>query len=124
MERGFYNQATQGEGMVQDLLEILKTYKLKYYRDMVEACINGMLDEQVFDKLTALQQRTLIIFGAHDALIPNKIIHNTTTQKIAEAGVAQIRNATLKMIPDAGHFVQWEKSAEVNNYMHSFLQER
>ena len=99
----------------------MKTYKLNYYRKMVEACIRGMLEEPVTDKLDTVRQRTLVIYGAKDALIPNKLIHHTSTEKIAEDGVRMLPNASLVMIPDYGHFVQWEKADEVNKYIHNFL---
>ena len=121
IEHSFYHHHTQAEDMVKELTELLKGYKLNYYRKMIEACIKGMLEEPVFDKLNLIKQRTLVLFGAHDALIPNKLIHHTTTEKIAERGVKQMPNASLKIIPDCGHFVQWEKADEVNKYIHSFL---
>ena len=121
IEHSFYHRSAQGESMIKELAEILKTYKLNYYRKMIEACIRGMLEEPVTDKLGLIKQRTLVVFGDHDALIPNKLIHHTSTQKMAEEGVKQMPNATLKMIPDCGHFVQWEKADEVNKYIHAFL---
>jgi pimeloyl-ACP methyl ester carboxylesterase len=121
MEHSFYHHRSQAEGMIKELTTILKTYKLNYYRKMIESCIRGMLEEPVFDKLSAIKQRTLVIFGNKDALIPNKLIHHTSTEKTAEDGVKLIPNATLRMIPDCGHFVQWEKADEVNKYIHTFL---
>jgi len=121
IESSFYHYNAQGEGMIKELVVLMKTYDPGYYRKMVEACIKGMLDEPVNDKLNLIAKPTLVIFGSKDALIPNKLLHHTTTEKLAGEAVKKMPNATLKMLPDCGHFVQWEKADEVNKYIVSFL---
>jgi len=121
IESSFYKYNAQGESMILELVALMKTYDPGYYRKMIEGCIKGMLEEPVNEKLNLVKQAALVICGSKDALIPNKLIHHTTTEKLAAEAVKKMPNATLKMLPDCGHFVQWEKADEVNNYIVSFL---
>ena len=123
IENSFYRHHKQGESVIAELTSLMKTYKLNYYRKMMEACVNGMMNEPVSDQFHLIKQRTLIQFGSHDALIPNKLIHNTSTNKLAKDAAAKFPNGKLKMIADAGHFVQWEKPEEVNRNIILFLEE-
>lgn len=120
-ESSFYRNPTQANELVNDLITIMHNHPMKEYRKMVEACIMSMVNEPVFDKLPQILQPALVLFGEYDALIPNKLLHHTTTKKIAETGVNRMPGAILKMIPDCGHFVQWEKAAIVNESIVSFL---
>ena len=82
-----------------------------------------MLDNPVFDRLPELQMPTLVVYGQHDALIPNKIINpGLTTEQVATEGVAQLPFGKLHLIPNCGHFVQWERSEEVKDQIRAFLQ--
>ena len=112
---------TQADEMAEELAMLLRHYPLHLYRKMMEGCIWGMLHEPVFDSLHLIEQPTLVIFGEEDALIPNKILHPTTTRHIAEQGTQQIPYATLQMIAQCGHFVQWEKADEVNHHIRQFI---
>ncbi len=109
--------------MIKDLAVLMKTYNVSYYRKMIEACIKGMLEEPVYDQLGQIKQATLVLFGSKDALIPNKLLHHTTTEKLAAEAVKKMPHASLKMVADCGHFVQWEKADEVNRNIVSFLEE-
>lgn len=120
-ETSFYRNPKQANDLVNDLITIMHAHPMKEYRKMVEGCILSMVSEPVYDKLHQILQPALVIFGEHDALIPNKLLHHTTTKKIAAAGVHKMPGAILKLIPDCGHFVQWEKADEVNNMVNSFL---
>jgi len=121
VENSFYHQHKQAESIVKDLTNLMKTYKVNYYRKMVEACVKSMLEEPVYDKLKMIHQPSLVMFGKNDALIPNKLIHHTTTEKIAAEGVKKMPHAQLEMIADCGHFLQWEKAAVVNGHIKAFL---
>jgi pimeloyl-ACP methyl ester carboxylesterase len=121
IENSFFHHHKQGEQVIRELTEIMKTYRLHYYRKMVESCVKQMLEEPVLDRLHLLQQPTMVIFGKHDALIPNKLLHHTTTENIAKEGASRIPNARLALIEDCGHFVQWERPDEVNHYISGFM---
>ena len=122
IENSFYHHHHQGESMVKELVEIMKTYKLNYYRKMIEACIKGMLEEPVCNRLQLIKQATLVLFGRNDALIPNKLLHHSSTEKIATDAVRKMPFGTLEILPDCGHFIQWEKADDVNRNIIFFLE--
>jgi len=117
----FYHYTHQADEMISDLIGLLSRYPLSEYRRMVNACIHGMLHEPVYNSLHLIQQPALVIYGERDALIPTRALHPTTTRKIAEEGAAKMLHSELHLIPNCGHFVQWEKAAEVNGLIADFL---
>jgi pimeloyl-ACP methyl ester carboxylesterase len=121
LQNSFYLFPVEARKMIDELVTILKTYPVKDYRAMMEGCIHGMLYETVFHDLHSIKQPTLVLFGDKDTLIPNKILHQLTTRQVAEAGVSKMPNAELRILSQCGHFLQWEKAREVNNYIDSFL---
>lgn len=119
----FFNYPEHVQEMADELSAFIQSQPVQQYRKMIESCIDGMLDEPVFDDLQHIQQKTLVIFGERDALIPNRMINPVTSRHIAEEGVKMIPNARLVMIPKCGHFLQIEKAAEVNTLIDNFLKE-
>lgn len=117
----FFKQPKQSDDMITELVTIMKSYSISHYRKMIEGCLDGMLNEEVFDKLKLIQQSTLVIYGERDALIPNRFIHPITTRQLAEEGVKQIPNAKLILYPDCGHFVQIECADAVNKNIEGFV---
>lgn len=123
IKTSFFHYPQQIDEMIQELVNLMHRQPIKKYRDMIEACIDGMISEPVFERLHTIQQPVLVIYGERDALIPNRLLHPTTTQHIAEEGVSQIPNATLKMIPKCGHFLQLEQPVTVNRYIQEFAED-
>lgn len=117
----FYKNPAQAEGLLHEMTEILRAYPQTLYRRMLEASIDGMLKEPVYPRLQELTLPVLVIFGAFDALIPNKLLHPIATDQLARQAIARMPDARLEMIPFAGHFVQWEKADEVNQLIAAFL---
>ena len=121
IQTSFYAAPKFVGSMIQELIELMNRQPVHQYRKMIEGCIDGMMNEPVFDQLSTIQQSTLVIFGDNDALIPNKLIHPTTTGYVAEQGTKQLPNAQLQMIPNCGHFLQLEQPTVVNNLIRDFL---
>lgn len=119
----FYNIPSQGDAMIEQLIGIMKTYPVHMYRRMIDACIQSMLNEPVFDHMFRIQQPVLAMYGERDALIPNRLLHPVTTRQVGLSGVSQFPDAKLEMIPQCGHFLQWEKAAEVNALIRRFVLE-
>jgi pimeloyl-ACP methyl ester carboxylesterase len=119
----FYNIPSQGDSMIAQLVGIMKSYPVRMYRSMIDACIQSMLQEPVYNHMFRIQQPVLAMFGERDALIPNRLIHPVTTRQVGLAGVSQFPDARLEMIPQCGHFVQWEKAEEVNALIRKFILE-
>lgn len=118
----FYNYPAYADGILQELVDIMKRQPANRYRKMIEACIDGMINEPVFDKLHTIQQPTLVLFGDRDALIPNRLIHPITPTSIAQKGAAEMPGALLHILPNCGHFLQLEQPEVVNKHIHSFVQ--
>lgn len=118
----FYHFPEDALLLEDELIQIMKAQPGGHYREMCHRSIAAMLHEPVFDRLPEIQQQTLVIFGENDRLIPNTFLHPVSTKKIAEQGTAQMPHAQLQLIAQAGHFVQWEKAADLNKLLQPWLQ--
>ncbi len=88
--------------------QLLSTGAEVVYQDLI-AC-----DEfDIMDKVEEIGVQTLIISGDQDILTP---------VKYGEYLAEKIRNSTLEVIRDAGHFMMKEKSNEFNRVFMSFLE--
>ncbi|MBL7926454.1 MAG: alpha/beta hydrolase [Bacteroidia bacterium] len=121
LKQSFFKLNATGSQIINDLQGLLSQTDLAQWRYMVNRCIVGMLTEPVYDLLPFLASKTLVIFGCNDALIPNTMLHYSTTQKIAQRACKQIPDAQLHMIEHAGHAVFLEKPDEVNRLIIDFM---
>ena len=118
----FFQMPPDVEGMINDRVAIRAAEDFEIYCKVVARGVLGMLNEPVFDRLDQLGMPVLTIFGANDALIPNKILHPmSSTAAVAKSGSGRIRQCKLEFIEKAGHFVQYEKPAEVVELIRGFL---
>lgn len=117
----FYSYQHQADDMIKDLIKIMQSQPKAQYRSMIEGCINGIISEPVFDQLQEIKQKVLIIFGSRDALIPNRLIHFTTTKKLAEEAVSKMKNAELIILNKCGHLLQLEQPEVVNQSIENFI---
>ena len=120
----FYKMPRSAEFMVRDRIAMRGCKEFEGYCYIIPQCVQGMVDDPVFDHLPDLQARTLVIFGKNDNLIPNRFLNPGTTAAIAEQGAAQIPDVQLEVIPKAGHFVHFERSELVNGIVMDFLKEK
>lgn len=121
VHNSFYIMPDNAPEFIQQLVDLMNLQDRTHYRFMLEGCISGMLKEPVFDKLNTIKIPTLIIFGERDNLIPNKFIHPISTKTLAKTAANEFENATLEIISQCGHFVQWEKANQVNGYIRHFV---
>ena len=117
----FYQYPKAAEKMLKDLVNLIKRQNLKDYRRMLDQCVSSMLTEPVHARLKDVTQKTLVMFGEYDGLIPNRILHPVSTKSIGSAGTKLMPNARLEMIKGCGHFLQWEKAATVNSRITAFV---
>lgn len=120
IQNSFYIMPDNVPSFTQQLVDMMKLQEKGHYRYMMDACINAMLDEPVFDRLNEINIPVLILFGERDNLIPNKFIHPTSTRNIALTAAKEFTDATVEIIPQCGHFLQWEKAMAVNGFIRSF----
>ena len=117
----FYNYQPDASFMITDRIAMRSAEDFEWYCYAVVQSISGMVDQPVFDFLKEVEQPTLVLFGENDNLIPNRFLNPGTTRKVAERGVEQMSNASLKMIPNTGHFAMFESADVVNNEIRRFL---
>ncbi len=121
VKASFYNYQHQTDEMIDELIALMKKQSIQAYRKMIEGCIDGMINEPVFDELNKLSQQTLVLFGDSDALIPNRLLHFTTTEKLAKKAIEKMQNALLIMLQNCGHFIHVEKHEIVNKAIKEFI---
>ncbi len=118
----FFRMPEDANLMIEDRIRLSSDPGFDAYCAMVPRCVQGMLEEPVLERLSDIRLPSLIVFGAEDILIPNRLLHpGLTTQQVAETGRDKLPDSRLIMVPEAGHFVQWEKATEVNQAILDFL---
>lgn len=118
----FFNIPLDAEAMIQDRLAMRYWQNFPDHAKVVANSLYGMLDYPVSGSLSLISQKTLVIFGENDNLIPHPVLHNgMTTAEIAKSGVSQIQNASVIFIKECGHFLQFEKPDEINLSIRKFL---
>lgn len=118
----FYQQPPDAEQLMQDRLRIKTCADFNLYCMAVSNGVKGMLAHPVKESLKLIRIPVLILFGANDALIPNRYLHpGLTTETVIKAAAALISNCKVEIVQQAGHMVQFEKNNQVNNIIQQFL---
>lgn len=117
----FYNLPIEAEEMINDRIAIKSDEEFFNHCTVVSNSLFGLLNEPVYDSLHKIIQPTLIFFGKNDMLIPNPMIHQTTTINVAEDGKNKIRNSKLILYENCGHFIQFEKPEQFNKDLLNFI---
>ena len=120
----FYQFPDEASFMIEDRLKMRDDPDFENYSRAQAESVFAMLDEPVFDRLSEIGVPTLVIYGLQDGLIPNQYLNpELTTRSVAESGTAELENAELVLIENAGHFVHFEKSGEFNQTVRNFLKQ-
>lgn len=108
--------------MYEDRMEIVNDESAyDSYLDYYLGCIWAMLNEPVFDELQSIDKPVMVIFGADDLLIPNRIIHpGMTTRQILDTAASQFKNCSSHLLEDCGHFAVWDKATEIGELIKTF----
>lgn len=117
----FCNTPDDAEFMITDRIAMRTASDFEHYCYAVTRSVHGMVDQPVVDLLDKIDQPTLILFGENDNLIPNPYLHGGKTADIAAIGKAKIKNSQMILIPQCGHFAQFEKADAVNQAVQDFL---
>ena len=86
--------------------------------------LKGMMDYPVFQDLPNLRLPTLVFFGKKDNLIPNRLLHQESTENLARRCTDRIPGARLELWEDCGHFLQYEAPSRFNIALYKFLNPR
>ncbi|PIO47452.1 MAG: alpha/beta hydrolase [[Chlorobium] sp. 445] len=117
----FYEWNDEWEWLIEERVRLAGTEEFDRFAYAVWKCVGAMLDEYVWDKLGKIQAPTLVLAGENDNLIPNPFLHGGRTREVMEQGVKAMPNAKLLMLPQTGHMIQIERSAEVSEAILNFL---
>lgn len=117
----FFDMPADAEFMVEDRIAMRSAEDFDAYCYIIPKCVQGMVNDPVYDFLDRLKMPVLVVFGENDNLIPNRFLNPGPTEKVARDGAARIPNSELYLIPEAGHFVQFEKSEKVNEIIRAFM---
>ncbi|MDO6390843.1 alpha/beta hydrolase [Pontibacter sp. BT731] len=118
----FHQMPADAQYMIDDRLKMAESAEFGAYSKAVAGSVAAMVDEPVYEQLPQVQVPTLLIFGAQDALIPNRYLNpNLTTQAVAETGRDRIPNSQQVILPEAGHFLQYEQAGAFNKAIRDFL---
>ncbi len=123
LKSNFYETPDDAQFMITERIQMRGAKDFDLYCYAVSLNVAAMLDSPVWDKLGKITQKTLIIFGERDGLIPNPYLHGGETYKIAKIGDEKIPDSKLIMLPKCGHMAQFEKSEEVNQAILDFLKD-
>lgn len=123
-ELNFYEMPENARFMIEDRFTLREDSAYEAYCEMIPKCVKGMLEGPVFDKLKELSLPVMVVYGENDKLIPNAYLHaSLTTKSVGEMGAAEIPQASLHLLLEAGHFVQWDQAEKVNNLISTFLED-
>lgn len=117
----FYNMPADAEFMITDRLAMRAAADFEWYCYAIQQSVRGMVDEPVFNALPKISQPVLVLYGENDQLIPNRFLNAGKTEKVAQAGHAQLPDSRLVMVPKCGHFMQFEKPDVFNEEVKKFL---
>jgi pimeloyl-ACP methyl ester carboxylesterase len=118
----FFQLPPDAESLIQDRLRLKTCPDFNTYCEIVSLGVKGMLAHPVKNELKNIQQPTLILFGAKDALIPNKFLHpSLTIDELVSEARGLLPASESKIIEGAGHMLPWEKSSEMAEAIKAFL---
>lgn len=121
IQNSFYKMPKDVLKLTNGFIDLMHLQDKTHYKYMLESCIQGMLNEPVFDYFPKIKIPVYVFFGKYDNLIPNKLIHPVSLSYFAEKAIQGFPNAELFILADCGHFLQWEKPEELNKLIKSKL---
>ena len=121
LKANFYQLPPEAEFMITERIQMRGAKDFDAYCYAVSKNVAAMIDYPMWDKLTRVKHEALIFFGDKDNLIPNSALHGGSTESIAQIGASQLPHNKLIMVPDCGHFVQFEKPEVVNPAIVEFV---
>ena len=119
----FNKQDAGTERLLEERVRMRDTAAFRGTAVAVSRSVAGMIDHPVLDRLGEIKVPTLIVFGTDDHMIPNPFFTRGPTRAIAEKGARAIPDATLEMIPGAGHTVHHDAPEAFNAAVREFLKE-
>lgn len=117
----FFRMTDAAELLIKERISLKQCVEFEAYCRQVSMGVKGMLAHPVTEELQKISQPVLVLFGEQDALIPNKFLHPSLTVSAVAAMAKSIRGSSIRMIPEAGHLLQYEKPEVLNEAVTNFL---
>jgi pimeloyl-ACP methyl ester carboxylesterase len=121
LANNFYSWDDKWEWMVEERVRMRKADDFDEFTYTVVRCVNGMLDEPTFNKLSLIKTPSLVIYGKYDGLIPNPYLNPGFTSDVFVNGAKTMQDVKLVELDNAGHMIQIEKADEFNQAVLDFL---
>lgn len=120
----FFRFPADAHSLIEQRIALREEPHFPAYCAMIAQCVNAMLDQDLPPRLAEIDRPALLLFGAQDALIPNRLLHPTlTTKRLARRSARRIRGSRLLMLEACGHFLHWECAGRVNQAILKFMDE-
>lgn len=119
----FGGMPSDADFMYEERIEIMSD-SLSYdrYLDYYLGCVNAMLAEPVFESIPQIQTKALILYGADDFLIPNRILHSDkSVSDMLEKALNQFQYAEGTLINECGHFMPWDQAESICIKIEKFI---
>jgi pimeloyl-ACP methyl ester carboxylesterase len=123
-KNNFFKMPLEAEDMIADRIAIKDDEEFFNHCTVVSNSLFGLLKAPVYDRLNEIDIPTLVLYGKNDLLIPNKSIHQKTTEEIASQGSSKIKSSRLILLDECGHFLQYEKPDRFNSEVISFISKK
>jgi pimeloyl-ACP methyl ester carboxylesterase len=107
--------------MIDERIELTQKEWFHFYCLAVSRAFEDMLKNPWVDKIHLIKKPTLILFGENDQLIPNKILHNYSLKDLLVSVCKNLDNCMYKILPQCGHFLQFEKPELFNPIASEFF---
>ncbi|SDR78516.1 alpha/beta fold hydrolase [Christiangramia echinicola] len=118
----FHSFPEDAQSMVDDRIKMKSAEDFPAYAETVVNNIHAMLEEPVIHEIKNIEIPVLMIFGKNDMLIPNKYFHpSESIESLIETSEEKFQDLEVKIIDEAGHFVNFEKAEKVNGEIRDFL---
>lgn len=108
------------EWLVAERLALARLPEFDRFAYAVVRSVAAMLDQPTSERLSDIRHPTLLVYGAHDGLIPNPFLHPGTPADVF-GPAAERMGATLVEIPAAGHILMLERPGSFNTALLDWL---
>lgn len=119
----FYKKPEGVNKMIEDRIAIKNASDFEAHALAISKSIAGMLDDPVTTDLAKISQKTLVLYGENDMLIPNRYFHpDLDIFKVGNKAKELIKYCKLAFVEESGHFLQFEQSEKVNFLIKEFIE--
>ncbi len=118
--QNFYEMPPDAEPLINERIALAESEDYPLYTKLISQCVRAILTTK--PEFSKIRTKTLIIYGENDRLIPNAVLNpKQKTMHIADRAGRLIADSKVILLKKTGHFLQFEKSEEINFLIKQFL---